>query len=330
VLHGNGVRALRRLGLGPALDDAAAAVSRWDFRDQDGGLLCSTDLGMLWTGVGPCLALTRTRLMQILWDATTGLSRRFGCAVTGVRQTDDDVRVDFGDGSTHGYDLVVGADGVRSTIRRLAVSPAAPRSTGTIGWRSVVTGRLPGVEHLDVLLGEGCFFGLAPVGDGHTYGFAGTTRPLDRGKDPLRPVDRLRNQFACFGGPVPDYLARLDDHSALHTGPVEGVELDRWHRGRIVLVGDAAHALPPHMGQGGCLAAEDALVLAEELAGSDTVPSALQAFTARRRPRVNRVCKGSDAAASAWLLPEAVRNPVLRDRGDQILQERYRCLLAPP
>lgn len=330
VLHANGVRALRQLGLACGLDAAAAVVSRWDFYDQDCGPLCSTDLTTLWAGVGPCLAVTRNKLMQLLWDAATGLHRRFACAVTGVRQTDDNVRVRFGDGSTHEYDLVVGADGIRSTIRRLAVSSAAPRTTGTIGWRSVVTGRLAGVEHLNLLLGNGRFFGLVPVGDEHTYGFAGTTRPLSHGGESLRPLDRLRTQFAGFGGPVPDYLDRLVDDAALHSGPVERVELDCWHRGRIVLVGDAAHAMPPHMGQGGCLAAEDALVLAEELARSDAVPSALQAYTTRRRPRVERVGKDSDAAAAAWLLPAAVRNPVLRDRGDQILQERYRYLLPPP
>ena len=113
-------------------------------------------------------------------------------------------------------------------------------------------------------------------------------------------------------------------------GPIEWVDLDKWYRGRIVLAGDAAHAGPPHMGQGGCMAMEDGLVLAQVLRGEDTVEAALRAYVKRRRPRVDWVQEQSRAAAQGWVLPAATRNALLREQGDAMFRDRYRPLLALP
>jgi FAD-dependent urate hydroxylase len=328
TLHANGVRALRTLGLGAALGAVADVVPRWAFHDVHGRLLCETDLAALWEGVGPCLGVTRAELMRVLYAAAGDLPVRFGCAVTALRGDEARVHVGFADGSSADYDLVIGADGTRSAVRRLAVASVAPHRIGTTGWRSVVDGRPPGVAHLVLLLGEGCFFGLVPVGAGRTYGFAGTATGSGEGPAREHP-GRFRDRFAAFGSPVSDYLALLDA-TPLHAAPVEDLELDRWHRGNVLLIGDAAHAMPPHAGQGGSLAAEDALVLAEELARADTLPAAFARFTARRRPRVEWVRRQTRAAAAAWMLPPPQRDQVLRERGDRLLQERYRPLRALP
>jgi 2-polyprenyl-6-methoxyphenol hydroxylase-like FAD-dependent oxidoreductase len=318
TLHGNGVRALRGLGVGPALDAAAAVVPRWACHDQHGELLCQTDLTALWDGVAPCLGITRTRLMEILLDAADG-PVRFGRTVTGLRQDDRHVHATFADGTCGRYDLVVGADGIGSTVRALAVCDDAPTRTSTVGWRVVVAGRPAGVEHLVLLLGAGCFLGLVPVGGRNTYGFAGSGAGGGPSKDLL----------AGFGGPAPDFLARLDAAPEPHIAPIGCVTVDRWHAGRVVLIGDAAHATHPHMGQGGSLAVEDGLVLADELARADRLPAALHAYCLRRRPRVNWVHEQSGRAAAAWLLPAAERDAALRRHGDRLLRERYRPLRAP-
>ena len=133
-------------------------------------------------------------------------------------------------------------------------------------------------------MGDGCFFGLVPVGDGQTYGFAGMRS--EEFDDPMSGrLSRFRRRFAGFGGPVPEYLDGLRRDEQVHCGPVERLELGRWHTGRVVLIGDAAHAAPPHMGEGGSMALEDAVVLAEILGNADTLETALEAFERRRRPR---------------------------------------------
>ena len=180
-----------------------------------------------------------------------------------------------------------------------------------------------------LIVGEGCFFGLMPMGDGHTYGFGGIGEP--RFPDPLEGrLERVRKRFAGFGGPVPEYLVSLSCDEQLHCGPIEWVELDRWHRGRVVLIGDAAHAGPPMMAQGGCMAMEDALVLAEVLCEAATVESALDTYDARRRPRANWVQQHSRAVGESFLLPPATRNAAFRERGNQGMYDRFGPLVPEP
>lgn len=328
ALHANGVRMLRGLGLGEAIDQASAVLRRWSFHDEHGATLCETDLEALWGEVGPCLGITRIRLQEILLAGAAPVPHRLGVAVTAVAADTDRVSAGFSDGTSGDYDLVVGADGIHSTVRRLAVGPVEPAYAGTMGWRSVIPARPPGVTQLMVLMGEGCFFGLVPVGGG-TYGFAGVD--AERFNDPLPGrLERFRRRFAGFGGPVPAYLAALQGDEQLHVGPVEWVELDPWHAGRVVLIGDAAHATPPHMGEGGAMALEDAVVLSEVLQSTETVEVALDRYAARRRPRASWVQEQSRIAAKAWVLPPAVRNAALRERGDQLLRDRYHPLIPMP
>jgi len=329
ALHANAVRALRALGLGDAIGQASAVVPGWAFLDQQGGCLCETDLTDLWREVGPCLGITRARLQEILVAGASGVPVRLGLAVTDLACDGRQVTVTFTDGTAGDYDLVAGADGIHSTVRRLAVSPAPPRYASLMAWRSVIPARPPGLAQLTILTGERCFFGLVPMGDGHTYGFAGAGG--DRFDEPLAGrLDRFRHRFAGFGDPVPGYLAGLRCDDQLHFGPIEWVDLDRWHAGRVVLIGDAAHAAPPHMGEGGAMAVEDAVVLAELLQSAATVSEALHRYQARRRPRVDWVQEQSRIAAQAWVLPPAVRDAALRERGDEMLRARYRPLVDVP
>ena len=327
-LPANGVRVLRALGVGEAVDRTATVIRRWAFFDQQGALLCETDLEDLWRDVGPSLGITRVRLQEAL-VAGAAVSHRLGVSLTALTQDDDRVRVSFSDGMSGDYDLVVGADGIHSTVRELALSASSPSYAGTMAWRSVIPTRPPGILDMMVLMGEGSFFGLAPMGEGHTYGFGAVGGA--RFKDPIvGRLERFRRRFAEFGAPVPAYLAALQSDEQLHFGAIEWVEVDEWHRGRVVLLGDAAHAGPPHMGEGGCMAMEDALVLADVLRKAESVESALDAYVRRRRPRAGWVQEQSCAAAQAWVLPPAVRNAALRQRGDQMFRDRYRPLIPAP
>jgi 2-polyprenyl-6-methoxyphenol hydroxylase-like FAD-dependent oxidoreductase len=116
----------------------------------------------------------------------------------------------------------------------------------------------------------------------------------------------------------------------IHCSAVESLELPEWRKGRILLIGDAAHASSPMMGQGGCMAVEDAAVLAELLATSPTVDAALDAFSPRRRPRVDWVQAQSDTLARNALAPPSARDAIIRERGIQAFRDRYAPLLPPP
>jgi FAD-dependent urate hydroxylase len=329
ALHANGGRMLRALGLGAAIEQASARFSRWGFFDQRGERLCETNLDDLWGNVGPCMGITRVLLQEILLSGAGATLYRLGVTITAIRQDRDRVTVDFDNGSSGDYDLVVGADGVYSTVRTLAVDDATPEYANIMAWRSVVPIRPGGLTNLMILLGKDSFFGLVPVGDGQTYGFGAIVGARFHDA-PAGRLERFRRRFASFGGPVPGYLAALEYDEQLHVGPIEWVETERWHNGRVLLIGDAAHAATPHMGEGGSMALEDAFVLAEELRAADTIEMALDQFIARRRPRTNWVQEQSRIAARGWALPPAARDAVLRERGDQMLRDRYSALIPPP
>jgi 2-polyprenyl-6-methoxyphenol hydroxylase-like FAD-dependent oxidoreductase len=325
----NGMRILHALGIGAAVEHAGAAIRHWDFCDQQGEVLSETDLDALWGDVGPFIGIERVKLHQALLAAAAGVPSGLGLSVTSLAQADDRVSVGFSDGSTGRYDLVVGADGIASSVRALTLSAAPPVSAGQMAWRSLAPIRPRGLTKLQFLLGDGCFFGLCPVGNGHTYGFGNVTEP--RVYDAVHGrLERLRERFAAFGGTVQDYLAALASDEQIHCSAIEWVEQDEWYTGRVVLIGDAAHASSPMMGQGGCLAMEDAYVLAEVLRSAASVESALETYVSRRKARVNWVQQASRAVAESFGLPPAVRNGALRERGDQLMHQRFTPLIPAP
>src|SRR5579883_364147 len=133
----DGMRMLIVLGIGAAVEKRGAVIRWWRFCDADGEVLCETDLDTLWDGVAPFIGIERTKLHEALLAGAAPVQRRLGVALTRLSQSEHCVSVDFSDGSAAEYDLVVGADGITSTVRELAVSPAVPRDLGAMNWRSV-------------------------------------------------------------------------------------------------------------------------------------------------------------------------------------------------
>jgi FAD binding domain len=166
-------------------------------------------------------------------------------------------------------------------VRSLALSDAAPNYTGQMGWRSLAPIRHDTPDEVQFWLGDGCFFGLFPVSNKLTYGFGYINEPERRHDPALGRLKRLRERFAAFGGLIKIYLANLECDEQIHCAAIESLELDHWRKGRVVLIGDAAHASSPMMGQGGCKAIEDAAVLAELLKSAKSIEDALDAYVLR-------------------------------------------------
>jgi 2-polyprenyl-6-methoxyphenol hydroxylase-like FAD-dependent oxidoreductase len=325
----NGVRVLEGLGLDRALVAAGSVIQRWIFADDQGHTLCDIDLVTVWGDVGPLVGVARSRLQEVLVAGTRPIPCRLGTSITSIEETGDRVSVAFTDGSANSYDLVVGADGIRSKVRDLAFVQITPAFAGHISWRSLAPLRLPGPPSIQFWLGDRCFFGLCSVSDDHTYGFGHVTQ--DREYDPVEGrLDRLRARFADFGSTVQDYLAALDQDTQIHCSAIERIEQDLWHTGRVVLIGDAAHASSPLMGQGGSLAMEDASVLAEVLRTGPSLADALASYTVRRKPRVGWVQQQSLAVADSFNLPPDARNQALLTKGAQLFKQRYALLKDSP
>jgi len=326
-LPANGVRALRALDLEAAVAARAARIPRQRLLDHRGRLLADIDLHQLWADVGPCLALPRAELHQVLRQY---VPVQLGRTVRSLERLDGPVQVTFDDGRSDDYDLVVGADGLRSAIRRLAVDQRPPIPVGQHSWRFLAACP-PQVTTWTVLLGQGASFLTVPVGNGLAYGYADVTTDsaaLSGGLDG-DPVGRLRERFAGFAAPVPQLLDQLEDPARIHVAPIEQVAEERWGHGVVVLVGDAAHGMSPNMAQGASLAFEDALVLAACLRDAATVTDAVTGFVARRGRRTGWVRAQTHRRDQTRNLPPVLRDLTLRAFGRRIFRSNYRPLLEP-
>ncbi|MEV4545150.1 FAD-dependent monooxygenase [Micromonospora echinaurantiaca] len=319
-LPGNAARALRQLDLDGPVRPLGQVIHRQRFLDAAGAPLCEVDLDALWVGVGECRALPRGELHRVLLTGAGGAVRH-GAEVRTIDLLPGAVGVTFVDGTSTEYDLVIGADGPRSSIRTLAALGGPPRPTGQVVYRSVVRDG-PSVDEWTALLGQRAGFLMVPIGAGRLHCYAdetGTEPPAD-------PVARLRELFGAYGGPVPEVLDSLEH---VHVGITDEVELGRWSRGRVLLVGDAAHATAPTLSQGAAMALEDAVVLAESLRAAGSVEAALTAYESRRRPRTRWVRDRTRDRNRTRDVPPALRDPLLRGRGGRIFGEHYRLLLGP-
>ena len=321
-LPGNASRALRLLGLDAPLRPLGDLVFRQVFLDARGRRLFEMDAAGLWAGVGGSRALSRADLQQVLLTGVGG-EVAYETEVAGLEIIDGAVKVDFSDGEVAEFDLVIGADGRRSTVRnKIGLGgPAAP--TGQIVYRSVVTGGPP-LTDWTAMLGRRSSFIAMPMGGRRLYCYAEETAPA--APDPAEPKDRLRELFGDFGGPVPAILDKLEKVQVART---DEVVLPEWSRGPVLLVGDAAHATSPTLAQGAAMSFEDGFVLGQELRrAAGDIPGALRAYEERRRPRCAEVRERTRERDRALDMPPSLRDPMLRRRGLHIFADHYRALVA--
>jgi FAD-dependent urate hydroxylase len=328
-LPGNAARALRALGLESAVAERGSLIAHQRLCDHRGRLLADIDLADLWGDVGPCLALHRSDLHDVLASHRQPVPIRMGLAVQRLSEDDNTVTVEFSDATTDRYDLVIGADGVHSTTRQRTAGARAVRPVGQRAWR-FVTQCPPEVKTWTVMLGRDVTFLAVPIGRGQVYCYCDA--PADGTPEPQggEVTGRLAELLSGFAAPVPAILDALGPDGAVHVAPIEEVILDRWSYGSVLLIGDAAHATSPNMAEGAAMALEDGLVLAECLASERGIAQPMARFQARRRPRTQWVLAQTHRRDRTRNLPPALRNLVLRRWGRNIFHANYSPLLELP
>lgn len=297
TVQGNALKALRSVGVLDRVLERAVPFDFMRLRRADGSLI--SELPTPHTG-GPDLPSTagalRSDLQDALCDAVyaQGVRVRLGLSVDRLEQSHSHVDVSFTDGSTGRYDLVVGADGINSSMRALIGLPQKPHPVGMSIFR-VVAERPAGMDCAEVYYGGPRFkAGYSPISADRCYAYL-----LDENLDasligPRAPLSLLRERGAGYGGMWGEIIASLPDGTAVDYRWIEAVLVDEeWHRGRAMVVGDAAHACPPLIAQGAAMCMEDAVLLATLVTGELPVERALDEFMARRLPRVRMVLENS-------------------------------------
>ncbi|THA49785.1 FAD-dependent oxidoreductase [Streptomyces sp. A1136] len=295
----NALRALDAIGVDAAHAGGSAVPTTMGVRRADGRWLTRTDTADMAAryGVAP-IAVPRPTLTAALTGALPAQAVRYGTAVTAVVDDADRSTVRTATGADLPADLVVAADGIHSALRR-AYFPAhpGPHYIGEIAWRALVDAPDLRITAMSETWGRGERFGVTPLSDGRFYLYATALVPAGTRSADARA--ELRRRFGSWHDPIPallDRVDRLDPADVLRNDLYDlAGPLPRLHHGRIAWLGDAAHAMAPNLGQGGCQAIEDAVVLAHLLPAGDgghdsrSVPAALAAYTAARLGRTDAV-----------------------------------------
>jgi 2-polyprenyl-6-methoxyphenol hydroxylase-like FAD-dependent oxidoreductase len=288
---GNSLRALKQIGVLDDVLDAGFVFNSWIFKDSEGNVVVDVKSKLGGEGIPANNGLSRRDLHTILIGAadSAGAAVRYGTTVEDVHENGG-AHVSFSDGTTGEYDLVVAFDGINSGLRkRLFGDEFDPVYTGYGVWR-VTSARPPELDEGGIYQAANAKAGHIPLSTDSMYLFLVTPEPHHARFDRATYPDMLRERLAPFGGPPAWIRDNLTDESDVVYSPLSEIILPTpWHKNRVLICGDAAHACTPHITQGAAMALEDAVVLADELAEDRDLDAALIAFGERRFPRAKFV-----------------------------------------
>ncbi|MFC8796808.1 FAD-dependent monooxygenase [Promicromonospora sp. NPDC057138] len=330
TLQGNALRAFDRLGVWPQVRAQSYAFDVLGLRAPGPEARVLVEMPDDRTG-GPdypaTVGMYRPDLAAILLDRAEALGAKitFGVQVAALTQDDDGVDVVLSDGRTVRHDLLVGADGLHSTVRGLLGIETTPEPTGMGIWRAFVR-RPEQVTHTELYYGGPVYIaGYCPTGPDTMYAYL-VEKGQDRfGVTPAEAVKAMHDLSLAYHGPWEEIRAELDEASRInYTRFTQHLVPAPWNRGRVVVVGDAAHSCPPTMAQGAAQAVEDALVLVELLLSAEHLDQEVwDAFHARRLPRATAVVEAS-VQLGRWLLDD------VRDADVPGLMHRVAAMVSEP
>lgn len=323
----NAVNALRELGVEARAVASASVIEQIVTQTPAGRIIAVNDFAEISRQAGaPCICLRRAVLQRILLEELPPAWICVGMPCVGF----DDSTAILENGQRIEADVLVGADGISSVIRDGLQGAQPPRYAGYRCWRGMLRGEglLPDRWAL-LAAGAGSQFGLWPCGAGQLYWFLTANAPQGAPRTKADALALCRD----WAAPIPEVIESTPEDAIVQNDVVDRPPLRRWGRGRVTLLGDAAHATTPNLGQGACQALEDAVVLAHCLRGVRPVEAALREYERLRIPRTTAIVRDSWQGGRLLQLDrpalEALRNWALGTSLSRRLATRmFRTLLV--
>ena len=328
LIPNNAMQVLGRLGLAERVSEIGWHLGSFELQTASGTILSSLKLNEQGSRLGHgILSMHRAELIEVLANALPPKVLHLGSPFTHFTQESAQVRAHFKDGSEETADLLVGADGIHSRVRKQLFPQVTLRYSGQTCFRGISDIALPGDLACTCreVWGGRDRFGFSPVGPRRVYWFAPQISPPEQ-KDSLGVrMERLFDSYGKFPDPIPHILAATRAEDTIRTDLFDFKPIPRWYRDNVALVGDAAHAMTPNLGQGGAQAIEDAFVLAKQCGQAGSVAEALEAYERVRMAKAKWIVKASwtFGQVSHW------QNPVARWTRDTVIRRmpssmRYR------
>ncbi len=334
TLWTNAMRVLDRLGVAARIEEAGSLLGCAEVRTWKGDVLSTTRMDEMGCKHGaPSVAIHRADLQSILFDALPAGTVRLGAALQSFEQDGQGVSAQFSDGTQERADLLVGADGIRSKVRTLLFGEEEPRYSGYTAWRGIAS-----LEHSSISIGatseswgRGARFGIVPIGHDRVYWFCTANVPQgERDGEGGRKAD-VRRRFEGWHAPIPELIEATVEGAILRNDIMDRKPFSPWGRGRVTLLGDAAHPMTPNLGQGACQAIEDAAVLAATLSGGPDIVSSLRAYEESRWKRTAGIVTQSWRIGKMAQLENplliSLRNAVVR-RSSRVSRRQLEAIIS--
>jgi 2-polyprenyl-6-methoxyphenol hydroxylase-like FAD-dependent oxidoreductase len=325
-LGANAIKAFRHLGLADEVMAAGHLLDAFSILDMRGRVIMRTDSRAISSRFGADnFAIHRSELHRVLSAHVPSESLRLASPCNVIERADGAVRLYFANGMNATADVVIAADGLHSAVRRQIYPHVKPRYAGYTCWRGVVDGHDLALKEATETWGPRGRVGIVPLADGRIYWFATTKAPE---RDPRYHAFGVHDVLGLYRGyhqPIGEVIARTEPSALLHNDISDLPPLPRFAFGNIVLLGDAAHATTPNMGQGACQAIEDAVVLAECWKCSSDPATAFRTYEQCRMKRTQTIVHMSRHFGAVAQIQSRwggmLRNAVLR-RMPATVQER--------
>lgn len=319
----NGVVALEKMGLGDICKEKGYRIDTRHFLDSSGKSILKINLEKIWSREKPCLGISRKTLHDILLNDINNVTISMGITVEKIEPYNNKTKVEFSNGNIKEYDLVIGADGLYSQTRKLLFGDLPLRTVYHMGCRFIAK-RPKNISDWTIMMDSAGQFLIIPISQDEVYCYVNNKKAKQVNKeDYLKP-------FFEFNSPVPEILEQMDSNYTHWDVVYELEPIDSYGMGQVVLIGDAAHGMPPLMAQGGSLAMEDALVLAKLLEDGHDLTEIVKHFTNCRKDRIVWTKKRNDRRERLGKLPFWLAKRGLKLIGEKPWIEDYRLLAKTP
>lgn len=287
----NAMQVFDRLGVYNDIVEAAYHTTKMNARTKDLDVLIQADFSKYENEFKvKQVAIDRTSLHNVLLKHADGLQIHLGKKIKNITESTDGIHLSFEDGTETNASVVIGADGIHSKVREAIFPESKLRDAKQVCWRGIANMEIPQefVGELNELWGVGKRFGFVPISDHEVYWFAVLVKSNKISRD-----QDIKREFESFAPVVNTIISKTKKENLLFNELWDLKPIQNWYKGNVCLMGDAAHATTPNLGQGACQAIESAFVLSESLASKDNVHAAFKTYQEIRKKKANYVTNTS-------------------------------------